>query len=402
MSPQPLRVLHVVPTFYPALRWGGPIISLHELCNHLAELPQVEIRVLTTDSSGPGSGDRLAAEAISPEQFPGYEVMFCRKSAGRDFSVPLLQRLRSSIAWADVIHLTGVYSSPTLPTLGLARATGKPVVWSPRGALQRWSGSRRIVGKWMWDRACTLLANRARTVLHVTAAEEERESTARLAGMRAVIIPNGVRMPDDLPARSWRPRAVTRLAYLGRLDPKKGIENLLRATAMLPGCSLSIYGSGDPAYVQQLMDETRALNLRDRVSFRGAVARTEKERALVEADLLVVPSHTENFAMVVAEGLAHGTPVVASTGTPWKEIEARKVGRWVDNDPATLARAIRSLEHEDLQDMGRRGREWMRAEYDWRRVAERMAAVYRSLVPDAKLRSSDDARSIGLGSEGQR
>jgi glycosyltransferase involved in cell wall biosynthesis len=90
-----------------------------------------------------------------------------------------------------------------------------------------------------------------------------------------------------------------------------------------------------------------------------------------------VPSYTENFAIVVAEALAHGVPVIASKGTPWSRLEEMKCGLWVDNDPETLARAIRSISGMSLQHMGFIGREWMRKEFSWRSVTDQMLGLYR-------------------------
>ena len=89
-----------------------------------------------------------------------------------------------------------------------------------------------------------------------------------------------------------------------------------------------------------------------------------------------MPSYTENFAIVVAEALAHGVPVIASTGTPWSRLGQMKCGLWVDNDPETLADAIRSISTMPLRDMGLIGREWMQSEFSWRSVAEQTLDLY--------------------------
>jgi glycosyltransferase involved in cell wall biosynthesis len=83
--------------------------------------------------------------------------------------------------------------------------------------------------------------------------------------------------------------------------------------------------------------------------------------------------------MVIAESLAHGTPVVASTGTPWEIVQTANIGRWVSNDPVTLASAIDSLRSEDLSLMGKRAREIMTSEFAWPAVAARMLAAYKAL-----------------------
>jgi len=109
-----------------------------------------------------------------------------------------------------------------------------------------------------------------------------------------------------------------------------------------------------------------------------------KEALFAEADMLVVPSHTENFGNVVVEALARGVPVLVSTGTPWKRVDDFGCGLWVDNKPETLAAAITRMSEMGLDDMGERARKWMEDEYAWPAITERMIALYReSLMGNA-------------------
>ena len=171
-----LKVLHVVPTYYPATYWGGPIHSLYGLCNTLSIAGDVEVKVLTSDSAGSNISERLNVETPCQQLPAGYEVCYCRRFLGHSISPGMLRRLPAMVRWADVVHLTGVYSFPTFPTLALCAMQGKPVVWSPRGALQRWEGSRKILLKSIWDKACNLLARKGKIILHATSSEEAEQS----------------------------------------------------------------------------------------------------------------------------------------------------------------------------------------------------------------------------------
>jgi glycosyltransferase involved in cell wall biosynthesis len=293
-------------------------------------------------------------------------------------SPELLRRLPEYVRWADVVHLTGVYNFPTFPALAMSRWLSKPVVWSPRGALQRWSGSRRPAIKSVWEMISRGLAPRP-LVLHLTSEEERRESLGKFPGVGAEIIPNGIEIPASV--AHTEPGGTFRLLYIGRIDPKKGIENLLEACARLDfPWTLTIAGGGEPAYLHSIADRIRALGLEGKAVMAGEVLNDAKERAFQNADLCVVPSFTENFAIVVAEALARAVPVIASRGTPWQAIEQHNCGLWIDNRPESLAAAIAQLRSAPLREMGMRGRQWMQRDFSWDTIGARMLAVYQELA----------------------
>ena len=379
-----MRVLHVTPAFWPATYWGGPIITTYYLCNALASLQGVELRVLTTDAAGLRLSEQVKVKDFPVRYSAGYEVYFTRRIAGRGIAPGLLVRLRDMVRWADVVHLQYTYSFPTIPTLAACRLLNKPVVWSPHGALQaahEWEAASKPILKKMWERVCTAVMPK-RCVLHAASEAEKAASLARLPRVTTAVIPHGVDGPVDLPLRVWLPKRALRVMYIGRLDPMKGIENLLRALSLLDKsiAVLDIYGSGDCTYAASLAELGRSLGLNGRMQFHGHVEGEAKQRAFLEANVCVIPSHSENFGMVVAEALVHGVPVIASRATPWAEVEVMGCGLWVDNSPRELAKAIMWMRESDLEAMGGRGRRWMEVAFSWDAVAGRMNDLYRSVV----------------------
>jgi glycosyltransferase involved in cell wall biosynthesis len=372
-----MKVLHVTPSFYPATCYGGPIQSSHGLCNNLAKIDGVELRVLTTDANGP---ERLPG-GRGPVQMPaGYEVRYARRTFGDEFSIGQFAHLHRMIKWADVIHLSSTYSPPTLPTLAICRLLSKPVVWCPRGALQRWQGSTRRSAKAAWEKICNSLCDPRRVVLHFTSIEERNESHSRIPNATPIVIPNGVDIPILDPPVSKVSEALS-LVYLGRLHPIKGIENLLHAISQLGDwATLSICGDGEPTYRAQLERLSNELGLNGRVEFLGRVDGEFKEAQFRKADICIVPSFKENFCIVVAEALARGVPVIASKGTPWERLNAIGCGLWVDNDPQALATAINDARPMPLREMGERGREWMKDEFSWSSIAAQMVREYGALI----------------------
>jgi glycosyltransferase involved in cell wall biosynthesis len=369
-----MKILEVVPSFYPAHIYGGPIQSLYHLCRSLAD-QGCDVKVLTTNANGPTAS--LDVDTRDEVELDGrFRVRYCRRLLFGSVSWPLLMRLPFYTKWADVIHLTSVYSFPTLPALLLARVLGKPVVWSPRGSLQRWEGSSRVVVKGIWEVLCRLLAPRE-MVLHVTSEEEATQSVEKMPRTRTCVITNGIHVAGRRKPGSFLPDGVLRLVYIGRIHPIKGLENLFSACHLLQmKWMLSIAGTGEPKYMQDLQSRIELAGLQSKIRMLGPILGQEKDTLLENSDLLVLPSHSENFGMVVAEALAHGVPVIAGHGTPWKGLEDRQCGIWTANDPPSLAAAIERAASMPLWQMGEAGRDWMLKEFSWQGVAGKMSELY--------------------------
>jgi glycosyltransferase involved in cell wall biosynthesis len=375
-----LRVLHVTPFFAPAFVYGGLPESAYQFARHLARAGAT-VRVLTTDANGWGT--RLDAAAMrSYAHRDNIEVRYCARVARQSVSLELLGALAENIRWADVVHLHAAYSFPTIPTLLAARLLERPVVWTPHGALQRWSGSRRVGLKSLWEKVCIAVASRE-LVIHLTSEDEVAETRARLPRAAIGLIPNGVEIPPSL---HREPRGGhLRLGFVGRLDPKKGIENLLAACRIVkerggPVFSLAIAGCGSSDYEARIRSEINRLVLGNEVAMLGDIRGEQKQQMFEQTDVVVAPSFTENFAIVVAEALAHGAAVIASTGTPWKEVERKGCGLWVANDPASIADAIAKVNSMPIAEMGERGRRWMAADFSWEKCASEMIALYKGML----------------------
>jgi glycosyltransferase involved in cell wall biosynthesis len=369
-----MRVAFVTPAFFPAVRYGGPIRSLLGLVRGLVRRG-VAVRVLTTDADGPTVLPVDTTREFEIE--PGLRVRYARRLAGEATSLEFIRLLPEYVRWSDVVHLTAVYNFSTMPVLAIARWARKPLVWSPRGGLQRWERTDRRCLKHAWELACRALAPE-NTIIHVTADDEAAQTVRRMPHLHLEVVPNGVEVPQMV--RRPQHEEGLHVLFLGRIHPIKGIENLIDALSLLDeSCPahLTIAGAGDAEYQHLLEQRVRARNLEDRVAFVGAVDEQSKAGLFARTDVLVLPSHTENFGMVVVEALARAVPVIAAKGTPWAAVEREGCGLWADNSPQRLAEAISLIHMADREAMGQRGRAWMQREFDWNAIAARMLEVYK-------------------------
>jgi len=150
-----------------------------------------------------------------------------------------------------------------------------------------------------------------------------------------------------------------------------------------PGWQLMIAGPDQAEHKAEVAHAVAASGLSEVVSFVGPVYGPAKQSALFNADLFVLPSHSESFGMVVAEALAHGVPVLTTTATPWSVLPQRACGWCVDASAVGIAEGLRhatSQPPETLRAMGERGRELVAAEFGWEQVAKRFARIYQDLL----------------------
>lgn len=145
---------------------------------------------------------------------------------------------------------------------------------------------------------------------------------------------------------------------------------------------LNIAGPDNDGYLIEMQTLAEKLKL-TRVNFLGSVYGPAKLQAYRTASLFVLPSHSENFGMTVAEALAAVTPTIVSKGAPWAGLEENNAGWWIDIgvEPlvACLEKAL-SLPDIDLMRMGESGHNWMIRDYSWDHIGKQMATVYRWLV----------------------
>jgi glycosyltransferase involved in cell wall biosynthesis len=106
---------------------------------------------------------------------------------------------------------------------------------------------------------------------------------------------------------------------------------------------------------------------------------SNKECALANADLFVLPTHSENFGIAIAEALAYGVPAVTTKGAPWDDLQTHECGWWIDIGEESLSAALAEAMRRSPSDrkaMGCRGRNLMQQKYSWVRVGQEMKAVY--------------------------
>ncbi len=179
------------------------------------------------------------------------------------------------------------------------------------------------------------------------------------------------------------------ILYLSRIHPKKGLDLLIRAYAKTRKSEIGnrksddwmlvIAGSGEQSYVDRCRRLAAELGVANQCLWLGHVDELQKSWLFTHAHSYVLPTSSENFGNTVAESLAHGTPVITTIHTPWKELEERGCGWFVDNTETEVGRALHEVFALDAVSRGRMsesGQRLVRERYSLGAVLKDINAVY--------------------------
>lgn len=386
-----MRVLHVVPSYLPATRYGGPIFAVHGLCRALAAMGH-HVEVFTTNVDGPSDS---AVPLGVPVPIDGVHVRYFRSMILRRtyWSPSLARALAGETAGFDVLHLHSVFLWLTWAAARAARKAHVPYLISPHGMLVKDLIRRRSrYAKSAWIHLIEKFNLKQASALHVTSELEAAELMRfkwRLPQIATV--PIGIDEPEIGTATeaSNDVMKITAVAaqplvlFLGRLSWKKGLDRLLEGFALTGHGRLAIVGPDDEGLVPQLSRLARRLQLADRVQFLSrTVLGADKEHLFAAARIFALPSYSENFGITVLEAMRRGLPVVLTPQVGAAAIVREAGGGLVtDGEPESLSNAIVRLLADPAvaQAKGEAGQRWVLEHYTWSRIAAQMEALYDSL-----------------------
>jgi glycosyltransferase involved in cell wall biosynthesis len=375
-----MRIAQIVPSLEE--KHGGPTRSVRQLSAALAGLGH-EVDLLST----------CPGQAASPVQEDHLRVLQFRRDRP-EFLCPsagLREHLLQNAY--DCVHHHALW----LRTLHYAHQNGqrtdRPLVISPRGMMTDWAWEHR---RWKKRLAASLVHPGALAQAdgwHATSTSEADDIRRRGFRQPICIAPNGVLCPSAgertranevwsqlCPVAQPRPVAL----FYSRFHRKKRLLELIdlwNDTAPKEWLLL-VAGIPQEYSVAQLAAYARLHFPGDRIV---VVDGSDRPPPYVVASLFLLPSHTENFGMVIAEAMAWGVPVLVTDTTPWAEVSARDAGWCVPWEAyrATLHTAL-AEPRDQLKQRGARARDWVLGRYSWTEAARTLVEFYDRLRSPAR------------------
>tara|TARA_B100000242_G_scaffold278936_1_gene237021 strand:- start:12859 stop:13974 length:1116 start_codon:yes stop_codon:yes gene_type:complete len=317
-----MKILYPIGSFYPA-QSGGPNNTIYWLTKFLYK-KNIITTVITTNKDINGKvplNKMIKSEAG--------RVMYC-KEYFHFLPIRMLIKSFTEVKNHDIIHLTSLFYFPSLLIAFYSRIKGKKIIWSTRGELEAGAIKYKKNIKKIYLFIIKIILN-DNIIFHSTSTEETKNIKKMFQKSDLVEIPNYLEI-----TKMKNQKLKKQFIFLGRIHPIKNLEILINAistsiTFKKSGFKIIIAGDGKTKYIEKLKTMIKVKELQNYILFRGFVDLDDKDKILSSSYFLVLPSLSENFGNVVLESLTQGTPVIASSKTPWKLLNEYNAGLYIDN-----------------------------------------------------------------------
>ncbi|HVR40520.1 MAG TPA: glycosyltransferase [Thermoanaerobaculia bacterium] len=372
-----MRILHVVPTYLPARRYGGPIVAVHGLCKALAAHGH-EVDVFTTNVDGDGT---LDVPLGTPVERDGVHIRYFASPFPRLYWSPQMRKsLGADVRTYDLVHSHAIWLWPGAAAARAARNANVPYVISPRGMLvPELIREKSALVKRAWLALVERRVFAHASAIHFTSQLEwdDAKRTGAVPLPDPFVVPNGI----ELEPRPSIERETNTIVFLGRINWKKRLDVVIES--LPPNARLKIAGNDE----ENLTPRLRAI-ANERVEFLGPVYGAAKNELLASATMFVLPSLSENFGNVVLEALMMETPVIVTPGVGLADEVARANAGIVTNDVGG-AMAELLADSAKRAELGANGRALVERRFAWERVAAEMEEAYELAVGSSQSAGDD-------------
>jgi poly(glycerol-phosphate) alpha-glucosyltransferase len=363
---------------------GGIFDAVQRMAYLLHAAPDLQVSVLGLADRG-GACDAEKWNGIATSALP----IFGPSAWG--YAPQLASRLLGE--GIDLLHVHGLWMYPSAASLNWSRATDHPYMITPHGMLDSWA-----IRNSRWKKRAALWAYEGRHLkgaacLHALC-EAEAESI-RAFGLRnpICIVPNSIHQSAAAdPSRNRAAGAPSRtLLYIGRLHPKKGLVNLLKAwhgfggrrSATGGNWQLVIAGWSQGGHDRELAELVAELGIGESVRFPGPSYGAEKDALFRQAAAFILPSVSEGVPMAVLEAWSYGLPVLMTRQCNLPEGFTAGAALPIGADAPGIVEGLKhlaSMSEQDRRKMGERGLQLCEERFSPQPTINSMMEVYRWLA----------------------
>lgn len=389
-----MKILHVAHFFYPCLSAGGVVNASYQIARMQAR--DNSVKVISSDACK----ERLKFEESRYDvDIDGIKVDYFKNISNRfklatmlDTPIGAIFRIKNQIRDFDVVHVHEHRQTLSIIACYFARRYGIPYVVQAHGSVLPFfqkEGLKNIFDKVFGFK----ILHGASKVFALTEVEKEQYLKMGVEEDRIEIVPLGINIEEysDLPEEGiFREKFnISKddklIIFIGRVHEIKGLDLLIDAFKELADSEsdvkLAIVGPDD-GYMDALNLRIAECDLSDKVIVTGPLYKREKQEALVDCDLFVMPSKYESFTTSGLEAMACGKPLVLTKNNHIHDWVDGSVGLACDDDKMSLKDAMAEVlfDEELSKKFGMNGRRLIQEKYNWDMINEQILNIYESII----------------------
>lgn len=389
-----MKILHVAHFFYPCLSAGGVVNASYQIARMQAR--DNSVKVISSDACK----ERLKFEESRYDvDIDGIKVDYFKNISNRfklatmlDTPIGAIFRIKNQIGDFDVVHVHEHRQTLSIIACYFARRYGIPYVVQAHGSVLPFfqkEGLKNIFDKVFGFK----ILHGASKVFALTEVEKEQYLKMGVEEDRIEIVPLGINIEEysDLPEEGiFREKFnISKddklIIFIGRVHEIKGLDLLIDAFKELADSEddvkLAIVGPDD-GYMDALNLRIAECDLSDKVIVTGPLYKSEKQEALVDCDLFVMPSKYESFTTSGLEAMACGKPLVLTKNNHIHDWVDGSVGLACDDDKMSLKDAMAEVlfDEELSKKFGMNGRRLIQEKYNWDMINEQILNIYESII----------------------
>lgn len=324
-----MRILQVIPYFWPAIRFGGPVKVVYELCEELSK--KHTVTVYTSDA---WDERRRMSDNKRTKNRKNLEV-YCFKNF---FNAPTFRyRLYTNFGIIfdyvkkrnefDIIHIHDVFSLPQVFLSLFARIYRKPYIISTHGVDIAGTEQKALVKSVVYRMFVRKMLMSAETI---TATSKEEAKLLRNLGLKKIkVIYNGVSQKKVRPSHKFgvlKKKSVFTLLYIGRINKLKGLRELVEVMKVIDFPIQLLIAGPDDGEKENLVRIIKKYNLKDKIHFLGLVNESEKAELYKMSNVFVHPSKLEGFSISILEAMSNSLPVLITEACNFPDVNKYNAG----------------------------------------------------------------------------
>lgn len=378
-----MRILQVIPYFWPALSFGGPVKVTLQLSQELAK--RHEVTIYTSDAWD-AKRRMTKSEMLKPEKkLKVYYVKnfvnslaFSSRLYTNFGIIPLYIRHLGDF---DLVHINDVFSLPQLTIATIAKLGKRSYVVSTHGVDIAGSSRRSFIKKIAYS---LLVKNVLINAKHIIATSDGEALILKKLGFTNVqVVYNGIVIRKKGASKKTKKlvksKALT-LLYIGRINKLKGLDRVVKAMRVLTFPTQLLVAGPDDGEKTNLLRIINKHKLADKVQFLGFVDEEAKEKLYGQADLFIYPSRLEGFSISILEAMDHSLPVIITKECNFPDVAKFKAGLVLSNlgIENQLSTHLKNLYHnrDKLEKMAVNAKKLINAKYSIGAMAKNVEKLY--------------------------